>query len=701
MSRSVTAFGLGLLLIAASTCGAIAQESQQSPPAPSTEEVIAEPGQPASAEAVAPARSVYDQAIAALIARAEAGDAVAALAAGQVLVKPEQSATEQSQGIELLLNAEKAGLKAAWPVLGEAYRRGVGGSGPDYALAIRYYDLATQEGDWSARRTLAGLLLDLRYPTTDAPRAIGLLETAAAEGDIAAAISLAGLYARDAGRTAGGREAAGLYELAVAAGEANAMRSLADLYRAGANGLAVDASRAQALFEALAEKGDTSSARRVAEMMIRGELRGGIEGAKARLELVATGGEPRAYVDLGDLFSRGEYAAIDAKASETYFQKAAEAGLADGYLRLGDLYRSGLRDIRPDAARAIASYEQAAALAAAPGNNRLGDFYRIGAPGVDPDAMKAERYYRAAIEAGDNSARRSLASLYLDGKLLSPDVSIAVPLLNELVAVADAGAAATLGVLFADGRLTQPDYEKAKTYFGLAAKFGDRGAGIRFASLLVEGPLAVGLAGEGISSLSKAVENGELGAASELARLMLAGKVAGSEPQDALSLLEGASIAGDASAGRYLVALYRDGGGNGAIRSDLGAALSALERLKDILPEQSYRSERIVVLAKGTPTTSTLEEIATEFDRLDRSSRISMLQRMSTANPVVYLSQLQRGLASAGLYAGTAGGLLDGATLDAVLAACAEASAVEACAQGPFTSAAVTVLAGVIYSPRY
>ena len=98
-----------------------------------------------------------------------------------------------------------------------------------------------------------------------------------------------------------------------------------------------------------------------------------------------------------DAYTAGDYE----KAME-YFQKAADAGNAEGWRGLGNLYAQGL-GVKEDSSRALEYYRLAAAQGDAKSYYNLAIMYESG-EAMEKDIGKAVEYYEKSAENGNLQA---------------------------------------------------------------------------------------------------------------------------------------------------------------------------------------------------------------------------------------------------------------------------------------------------------
>ena len=114
---------------------------------------------------------------------------------------------------------------------------------------------------------------------------------------------------------------------------------------------------------------------------------------------------------LGWMYEFGMGTTKDLNKAEYWYDRAAKAGLTEGYYCLGSMR------LRAGRLGEVARYmERAAAVGYSPALFQLGQMYRFG-KGVERDEGKAYAYYAQAAMQGHLFARRALAQRMLRGDL--------------------------------------------------------------------------------------------------------------------------------------------------------------------------------------------------------------------------------------------------------------------------------------------
>ena len=142
---------------------------------------------------------------------------------------------------------------------------------------------------------------------------------------------------------------------------------------------------------------------------------------KPDLKTQADAGDAAAALKFALPLLAANKSAADQAIGLKYLRQAADAKIADADLRLGDAYRSGTFGLTVDVAKALGYYQLAADAGNVGALDKLGDLYRTGATGLTKDPAKAATFYEQAVAEADNTARRTLAAMLLDGTSLPRD----------------------------------------------------------------------------------------------------------------------------------------------------------------------------------------------------------------------------------------------------------------------------------------
>ncbi len=104
----------------------------------------------------------------------------------------------------------------------------------------------------------------------------------------------------------------------------------------------------------------------------------------------------------------------DIKEAASLYRKAAEQGLVDAEVRLGQLYYFGTDGVPQDSVEAAKWVAKAAALNNPWAQNTLGSMYENGT-GIAPDPKQAALWYQKGATMGDAKAEFNLGRLFESG----------------------------------------------------------------------------------------------------------------------------------------------------------------------------------------------------------------------------------------------------------------------------------------------
>jgi TPR repeat protein len=285
------------------------------------------------------------------LAKAEAGDAYAALRVGRAYNDGRGVAEDHDAADAWLRRAAEGGASEAYNDLGDmALHGGLGGEPGGVEDALTFYLRAAQAGSNQRLERIGDLYARIEVSTGPGSRAF--------------------LY---------WSRAASHYEMKIAEGADWEAVRLARLLRDG-RGVPRDPDRAVALYHLAADRG------------------------------VAL-----ALVDLGDLYYDGRAMPRDPALAFAYYRQAAAAGIGARLERIGDMQHDGLGTGADPAAaaetwRAAIAYYQGRAEQDGWSAIALGRMYRDG-KGVPPDADEARRYFELADRLGVARARAAMGDL--------------------------------------------------------------------------------------------------------------------------------------------------------------------------------------------------------------------------------------------------------------------------------------------------
>ena len=252
----------------------------------------------------------------------------------------------------------------------------------------RYALMAAEGGRSILGLTLVGYAyLDGLSIPADATRAVEILQDTAHKGNAAAKCSLSYCFDSGLGVKADKTKATELLEESAAQGYATALFKLGCWHQYGRGGKVVNPDRAFELFNEAAKQG-----------------------------------YPAAMNQLGLSFANGRGVAVDPAAAFSWYQRASDAGDADGTYHLALCYRDAC-GLPPGASTVLAErqvktvelYQKSADLGQPQALFNLGCCFMNGT-GVSRDAHKAVECYQKAIALGDMDAHVNLAKCLMTGE---------------------------------------------------------------------------------------------------------------------------------------------------------------------------------------------------------------------------------------------------------------------------------------------
>ncbi len=334
------------------------------------------------------------------------------------------------------------------------------GSGPSEARAADNKVMTGQLGDSDGQGAASG------QRSISAKELFDLLAKAAGEGQAPAMYDLAGLYARGVGTPRDFTQALAWYQKAAAADFPAAYYHLGLAYESG-QGAAADQKRAVANYQKAVELKVPEAAQRLAVLALAGPTPKDGE-QKALDQLEAAGLKPgQAMETLGVWSEQGLGGLPNYTRAFGWYEKAAKAGEATAYLRLGACYEVGL-GVAADPQAARANYQKAADLKLPDGA------YRLAALSLaEGDQRKMLENLQKAADNGHALAANELGIIYLDGRFgQPPDPDRALAMFRRSAELGNAEAMKNVAVVYRDGRGRKPDPVQALQWYIIARKRG-------------------------------------------------------------------------------------------------------------------------------------------------------------------------------------------------------------------------------------
>lgn len=150
----------------------------------------------------------------------------------------------------------------------------------------------------------------------------------------------------------------------------------------------------------------------------------------------------------------------------------AEKGDVQAMMNLGLLYEQGI-GVPKNFTLALSWYEKAGDAGSADGNFRAGLGYEVGM-GTVSNLAKAVEYYEKAVAAEFPQAQHRMASLHMSGRGVPRDDAKGIDLLTKTARTGNGSAANELGYIYLNGMFGQKkDTDKARDWFTKSAEAGN------------------------------------------------------------------------------------------------------------------------------------------------------------------------------------------------------------------------------------
>ncbi len=222
----------------------------------------------------------------------------------------------------------------------------------------------------------------------------------------------------------------------------------------------------------------------------------------------ASRGVPKAQVQLGWMYYKGDAFPRDYQEAVKWFTKAAEQGDAKGQTALGRMYEGGdgvLRDtkqafmlyqkaaeqgdseastycgqmcfdgegVAKDPQQAIKWYGKASEQGSWYASFQLGEFYRDG-KGVPQDYQQAVKWFLKSVEQGSAFGPGPIKKMYNEGNCLLEDYKSAIKLLQDKAEQGNASCQLELAETYrrGDSLIIPQDYQKAMSWYMKMAEQG-------------------------------------------------------------------------------------------------------------------------------------------------------------------------------------------------------------------------------------
>jgi hypothetical protein len=438
----------------------------------------------------------------------------ASIVLAKLTLRQEYSGYTENQAIAVLIAAAEAGNNGAAISLSQAYAEGLGieRSG---VQALKYSKLAADNGSLAGRNIYASQLLEFGSKEQKS-QALEIFQTSASDGNASAAISLLEIYLEDGNdnkdpqfldqyidRILATKSPAGLVYLGnlFFAGElieqdvARGISYIQQAYDANFNGAKIpyaellisgeyvkqDVDQGFKIISDFADEGSIGAKNRLASLYLEKDMPYSDfeRGFEIMKEIALNFANVGAASRVGSIYLSGNGTERDRQKAFQFFEIAAAKGHAPSQYQVGNIYLRG--DVKGKSFIAAQSYfEKAAAQGFEPAKLRLGDVYL-----AQRNNKKAIEIYREVADSGNVDGEIKVAEAYLQPNRFPGKSKDALEILNRLSNEGVAKASILLANLYKNGRTNvgiAQDYAKSLAYFDAAVAAGDMPAeGMRFA----------------------------------------------------------------------------------------------------------------------------------------------------------------------------------------------------------------------------
>lgn len=185
----------------------------------------------------------------------------------------------------------------------------------------------------------------------------------------------------------------------------------------------------------------------------------------------ANGGNKNAMLTLGTMYERGIGTPRNFDNALDWYQKAAQAGLAEGYYNSGVCYEIGM-GTRGDVKRAFENFEKSAELGLSQGLYKLASLYFTGTGTEKNEQWGVELLTRAAA-ANHSGAANDLGVISFEGTYGQPkDLNKAFENFTKAAGMGNAEAMKNLAVFYRDGLGRPADPAQELKWYALARLAG-------------------------------------------------------------------------------------------------------------------------------------------------------------------------------------------------------------------------------------
>ena len=267
----------------------------------------------------------------------------------------------------------------------------------------------------------------------------------------------------------------------------------------------------------------------MALMILKGEYtKGDMEEALALLNKAADAGYEDALDLLGYIYSGAIEELANLDVAIGFYQRWADLGNSDGFLRMGHCYRD-----KGDDARKIECYTKAAAMDNAAAYSQLAASYLDGS-GVPCDTALAYDYCLKAADYDNGLGLWGLAYFHLNGMGVPQDEALTLHYMRRAAHHHIGDAAAYMGAWFEEGSHSlEQSADSAKYYYYMGSKEDNPICDYWMGKMLFDD----GNYDDAVEFIISAAKHGHLGAYLLYARCLMSGWGLEADPYEAISIL--------------------------------------------------------------------------------------------------------------------------------------------------------------------
>lgn len=482
--------------------------------------------------------------------------------------------------------ASSGGLLKATSNLGKVYYYGPTGEGLDYNKALEYFNIAAEKNDVEALSMLGEMYYYGTGVEKDEAKAFVYYLKASDLGDTTSCLNVAMCF-HDGIGVEKSLEKSIHYLMLACDTDGLAESQLGYMYLTG-DGVKKDPILGeQYLLKAIA-LGNSTACNNLAYLYFSGD---GVErnyekALKYYEQTVAMDDDyAKCWIRIGYQYEHGLGTPKDTKKAFECYQKAAEAGIADGFNNLGACYMDG-RGCEKDETKALKYYHLAIDHGSSFAYANIGDLYYSGASGIEQNTDTAIEFYQKACDAGQGIGAFKIGNLYLYGRKVKQDFAKAFEYLSKAAELRHSMAMNNLGTMYESGNGVDQDYKKAFEWYTKAdSVISNSVAKHNIAQLYYHGRGVEKDLAKAAIWFQKADELDYINSTYKLATMFSSGSGVELNYNEAFRLFRKAALKGHAGAQVALGNAYCSGKG---VRRDIGEAIFWWKKSTNLGRQESF-----------------------------------------------------------------------------------------------------------------